>query len=228
MKEISIFVDESGDFGEYNFISPYYIVSFVFHNQENNIENHIKFINNKISKYHLNNNCVHTSPTVRGEEEYQNLDVKDRRRILLSFITFVKKCKIQYKTFYVEKKHIKDSIELTAKLSKQISQFIKENLDFFNSFDDIKIYYDNGQIEITRIISTLFNAFFTAPIFKKVLPSEYKLFQAADLFCYLTLLSIKLKNHTLSLSETRFFETEYNAHRSYIKQVSNLIFKSKK
>ena len=31
MKEISIFVDESGDFGEYNHISPFYIVTMVFH-----------------------------------------------------------------------------------------------------------------------------------------------------------------------------------------------------
>ena len=29
MKELSIFVDESGDFGEYNHRTPYYIISMV-------------------------------------------------------------------------------------------------------------------------------------------------------------------------------------------------------
>ena len=29
MKELSIFVDESGDFGEYNRVSPFYIVTVV-------------------------------------------------------------------------------------------------------------------------------------------------------------------------------------------------------
>ena len=38
MKELSIFVDESGDFGEYNYQSPYYIISMVFHNQNINID----------------------------------------------------------------------------------------------------------------------------------------------------------------------------------------------
>ena len=30
-RELSIFVDESGDRGEYDYHAPYYIVSFVFH-----------------------------------------------------------------------------------------------------------------------------------------------------------------------------------------------------
>ncbi len=37
MKELSIFVDESGDFGEYNHHSPYYIITMVFHNQNDDI-----------------------------------------------------------------------------------------------------------------------------------------------------------------------------------------------
>ena len=31
--ELSVFVDESGDFGEYDHHAPYYIISLVFHNQ---------------------------------------------------------------------------------------------------------------------------------------------------------------------------------------------------
>ena len=34
MKELSIFIDESGDFGEYDYHSPWYIVTMVFHEQE--------------------------------------------------------------------------------------------------------------------------------------------------------------------------------------------------
>ena len=34
MRELSIFIDESGDFGEYDYHSPWYIVTMVFHNQK--------------------------------------------------------------------------------------------------------------------------------------------------------------------------------------------------
>ena len=37
MRELSIFIDESGDFGSYSYHSPYYIITFVFHNQAINI-----------------------------------------------------------------------------------------------------------------------------------------------------------------------------------------------
>ena len=33
LSELSIFIDESGDFGPYDFRSPYYIITMVFHDQ---------------------------------------------------------------------------------------------------------------------------------------------------------------------------------------------------
>jgi hypothetical protein len=37
MKELSVFIDESGDFGETKERPAYYLVTFVFHNQDNSI-----------------------------------------------------------------------------------------------------------------------------------------------------------------------------------------------
>lgn len=31
MSELSIFNDKSGDFGQYDYLAPYYIISMVFH-----------------------------------------------------------------------------------------------------------------------------------------------------------------------------------------------------
>ena len=42
MKELSIFIDESGDFGEARERPAYYLVTFVFHDQVNNIEQQVK------------------------------------------------------------------------------------------------------------------------------------------------------------------------------------------
>ena len=41
MKELSIFVDESGDFGEYAQHAPYYIITMVFHDQANDISQNV-------------------------------------------------------------------------------------------------------------------------------------------------------------------------------------------
>ena len=48
-KELSIFVDESGDFGDYAEHSSYYIVSMVFHDQSVNIMAEINELETKLA-----------------------------------------------------------------------------------------------------------------------------------------------------------------------------------
>lgn len=84
--------------------------------------------------------------------------------------------------------------------------------------DRIIVYYDNdnGQKEITNLVNTLFNAFLEAEV-RKVSPSDYSLFQAADMFCTLTLLEEKLENEGLSKSEKEFFMSVRDLRKNYLK-----------
>jgi len=43
MKELSIFIDESGDFGDYSPVSPYYIIFMVIHDQAKDIFDNLFF-----------------------------------------------------------------------------------------------------------------------------------------------------------------------------------------
>lgn len=132
-------------------------------------------------------------------------------------MSFVRRLDIQFKSIYIEKKHISDSVEAIGKLSKQLSIFIRENTEFFNSFDVVKIYYDNGQVEVTRILSSVFNALLENVEFKKVIPADYRLFQVADLICTLKLTELKANRHLLSKSEIYFFENERTLKKNYLK-----------
>ena len=42
MKELSIFIDESGDFGEITERPAYYLVTLLFHDQKNEIASNVK------------------------------------------------------------------------------------------------------------------------------------------------------------------------------------------
>ena len=46
MKELSVFVDESGDFGEYDYHAPFYIISMVLHDQESIIDSDLEKLEN--------------------------------------------------------------------------------------------------------------------------------------------------------------------------------------
>ena len=41
MRELSVFIDESGDFGDVKERPAYYLVTFVFHDQDNDIERQV-------------------------------------------------------------------------------------------------------------------------------------------------------------------------------------------
>lgn len=84
MKELSIFIDESGDFGEYDHHSPYYIITMVFHDQREDIQPAVLKLNQELSYLNLNNLCIHTGPIMPSE--YKLFQVSD----LLCTIELVK------------------------------------------------------------------------------------------------------------------------------------------
>ncbi len=220
MSELSIFIDESGDFGAYDYRSPYYIVSMVFHDQSIDITEDIDKLEKQLSMIGYPNHCIHVGPIVRMEGKYKEIDYLERRRILNKMVAFTKQLDISYKNFYVEKKHIVDDVETSSKLSKQISAFIREKYQDFLKYDVVKIYYDNGQHELTKILVSVFTALLPEVQFKRILPEEYRLFQVADMFCTFELLRLKRETHTLSKGEQIFFGTSEDLKRNYLKPIS--------
>lgn len=218
MKEISVFVDESGDFGEYDFRSPYYIISLVVHDQDKDISHEVSILEDGL--YNLDferSHCIHVGPIIRSENDYRFIPIDKRQKLLRLLMNFVRKTDIKVKCIYVEKKHIEGPVDMNAKLAKEISRFIKDNYEYFSSADVVKIYYDNGQVEISRILATVFHSLLENVEFRMVKPSEYRLFQVADLTCTIKLISLKLENNGMSKSEECFFEDKRTFKKNYYK-----------
>ncbi len=226
MKELSIFVDESGDFGTYEPHAPFYIFSLVFHDQSNSIEKPVKYLEEHLRNTDLGaKHCFHAGPIIRREEDYQDLSLVERRKCLNSILTFAKNCEISYVSFAVEKRHITDSLGLTVALTKQLSAFIRDEYTFFSKYDQIIVYYDNGQVELNKILASVFAVMLPQVIFRKVLPADYRLFQVADLVCTLELVKLKYKQHILSRSEEIFFGSMKDMKKNYLKQLEKKAYR---
>ena len=219
MRELSVFVDESGDFGPYVYHSPYYIVTFVFHDQSVDISKNINHLDNKFRQSGLPEVPVHAGPLIRKEYEYENLTLLERKRIFNFLYNFTRTTDITYKSLIVEKKQLVEEIDLPIQLTRQFSAFIKGHIEHFLQYDRIVVCYDYGQRELTHIIVSLFNALLNNVQFKKVAPAQYKLFQAADMLCTLELLSMKAERKMLSKSEHFFFSSERNLYKSYLRAI---------
>ena len=224
---LSIFVDESGDFGEFDPQAPYYIVTMIFHNQRDSIQENLDKLNEKIVLLTNNPNVVlHAAPLIRRENIFFQYTPNVRRSLFSSLFFFTLKAPIQYKTFVFEKRPGEDVLSLEGRMSKDISLFLRENLDYFQSFEDVILYYDNGQHELNRILNFALSAELSTYSYRKVLPKDYKLFQSADLICTLKLLNLKCEQGKLSKSEELFFHSIRDLRKQFIKPIEKKKFGS--
>lgn len=225
MGELSIFVDESGDFGAYSQHSPYYIVTMVIHDQEKNIVPQIKKLDDEIQTLGYDKDFViHTAPLIRKEEMFNTVPPNERRALFTKLFYFTLKCDIQYKTFVFEKRQFENAFKLEGRMAKEISEFIRDNLEFLQSFNNVILYYDNGQHELNRILNVVLSTELSQYEARKVLPKDYKLFQAADLICTLQLLALKCEHRELSKSEYLIFHNERELKKQFLKPMEKKEF----
>lgn len=225
MKELSVFIDESGDFGDYDPKAPFYIIGTVIHDQSKDISAEILALDSNLNNTALKRNFIHVGPLIRREAEYKYMAKEERLQVLRRLIKFAKKTEFLYKAFYIEKKHIGDDYEMVSKLARQLSDFIKQHYPYFLSFDTIKLYYDNGQAGVMKIIISVFTTLFENVEYKKSLQKDYKMLQVADLVCTVKLTELKMQNKTLSRSERYLLGTDRDINKNLLKPLMKKEFK---
>lgn len=219
MKELSVFIDESGDFGELKERPAYYLVTFVFHNQENNIEQQVLKLEESVRSAGFDVEYIHTGPVIRREEVFARYSIDERRKLLYKMLNFVNACPISYLTVIVDRKEAVDKVALSGKLAKAINIAMSKYQDFFASFDKIIVYYDNGQNELSTILNAVFSIQFSNVEFRKAEPQKYRLLQAADFICSMELLKLKRDEKRLSRSEEHFFYKPQELKKTFLKGV---------
>ena len=80
MKELSIFIDESGDFGAYEPHSPIYLLTLVFHDRAIDISYSLAMLRDAMKQRGIPNHTVHAGPLIRREIEYRNFSIVDRKK----------------------------------------------------------------------------------------------------------------------------------------------------
>lgn len=219
-KTLSVFIDESGDFGKYDSKAPYYYVSMVLHDQSFDISEEIRNLEDRVSKYGFPNHAIHVGPIIRREQVYKNELMESRKSLFNALYHFTRKSNIYYLCAKIDKGECEDyEIAYIAKISRAISDELKNNIDFFNGFDLIINYYDYGQNNLTKIITTVFTTLFDNVELRKVQPADYKLFQVADLICTLELTKDKADKNQLSKSEKEFFGSARDFKKNIYKNI---------
>ena len=95
LRELSIFIDESGDFGPAQEHSPFYILGIVLHDQSDDITTNLDKIHGALRARGLpENHAIHTGPLIRREADYRWLPLPSRRSLFRVLFDFVRVCEV--------------------------------------------------------------------------------------------------------------------------------------
>ena len=217
MKKLNIFIDESGDFGINDNASDLY-VSFVFLSSLNNIEPFLNAFKERLNKLKFTK-MIHTADLIRHKGDYKDLSIDLRQSIFNSLFVFTKRSPIKLKSIVVNKKYT-DSYKLLKKqLTAELNDLVSSNHKFFQQFDKIVIYYDNGQSQLAAILEDVFKDFNISFIsdFDK---TKEKLFQVADMLTFIDKYYYKYK-HKLYISKNEKIFFENMEMRKLLKELKN-------
>lgn len=217
-KVLGVFIDESGDFGQFNPASPNYYVAMVLHNQKINISKNIDALDRQISNWGYPEHTIHTGPLIRRESVYKN-DLRENRKALFNALYhFTRMLDVQYLCPVINQGECveKSKLAYTDKLTKEIANKLRTNYEYFSVFDKIIVYYDYGQIELAQILVSVFNAMFSNVEFRKIETNQYKLSQAADLICTVEAIAQK---EVLTKSEMEFFHSKSEFKKNIYKNI---------
>lgn len=227
MRELSIFCDESGGM---HGTSKYRIVVLLFHDQGIDIQEHIARYCLDLANKGLEDIPFHASPLMNGKRPYDQLDPASRRKMFASFSYFQSRLPYKYMLFAYKRSEIPGEVEYIARLRRDLVIFLSDNLGYFQSFDKVKIYYDDGQQTITNALHAAFEYELSkeALLYKNASPREYRLSQVADYLCTLELAALKFDANEITATDEMFFGLSApKFKRDYLKKVRKKLLYAK-
>ena len=223
MKKLSIYVDESGDFGNYSSTDNFYIFTLLFYEEQEINNLYIDSLKRELSLLDYGSLLFHGGPLIRNEKNFIDIKIEKRRKIFNKMAYFATHLIYEYKTFIANRKIFYSEDLLSYILSKQLFNFLTENISYFSQFDMI-VYYDNGQKQLTKILKDTLHSVLGNVIFQNLVANDSYLLQLADYLTTLELTEQKYINKLVSLSEIYFFGSHTNFKKKYYRQIENKKF----
>lgn len=201
-RRLNIFIDESGDFGFSNGSSELYGVSFTIHESNNSIKNDLVYLNNRLEKVGYNG-MIHLADLVARRGEYSHFEFKKRKDIFWSIFYFSKRAKVKIHTIIVDKRFKNNKAQLNRELAIEINKLF--SLIHTEEFEEVVVYYDNGQEALGAIIDTLLLNKSNVEHRIEFDHTEKRLFQVSDMLTFIDKIEYKHNNNMVLTNAEKFF-----------------------
>lgn len=160
-------------------------------------------------------------PLLNGHDDYENMDPADRKRLLSSFRVFFRHMPVRYTRITLKTKEHGDLEGVTAAMRKRLVDFLFDELAYFQDFDAVKIYYDDGQKSVAQSIHKAVDYALAkdAVVYRLASSSDYRLSQIADYICTMELTALKYADKTATAADEKFFGSWSQFRKGILKEV---------
>lgn len=219
MNELSVFVDESGDPGS---VSAHYLLTLVFHDQNLCIDSYIEAYVRALRDRGLEDVPLHFGPLVNGNDAYRSLSLGERKMLLHAFRVFAEHAPFSYRTFSYRKSRYGNSMDaVTRLLNRDMVEHLSSRMRYFQSYDRVKIYYDDGQRVVTHALRESFGRVVArgAVVYRDASPHRYRMLQLADFMCGMELTGVKFASGEETATDRIFFGDGGSFRKNWLKKL---------
>lgn len=135
------------------------------------------------------------------------MDFKTRKSYFTLFFIDVQHLPIKYQSFVYRRSELKSKDKFIARMRRDITNLLFDSLEFFQSFDRVKTYYDEGKDLVMKTLRAAFDYVLSKEsiLYRKTKSADYILAQAADMICTLELTAVKYSRKEATKTDEKMF-----------------------
>lgn len=222
---LNLHIDESGN---QDLSEGRYLVTVVLHDHSKDIGEAINRYVSRLSEAGLQDVPFHGKDLLHGNEGYRLVSPADRKRLLTQFSRFVRELPISYFVLHYDDMTVHGRNELEARIRRDLASLVFDELPFFQGFDLIAVYYDNGQGAVSAALHDALDFVLAKNVadYREADPCARRLLQVADYVCTIERVAEDYDSGKQSKTHERFFGNRRSFMQSYKKQLDRKRFPS--
>ena len=223
MNRLNLHIDESGN---QDLSEGMYLVTVVLHRHDDGVEGAIRGYEERLAVAGLPDVPFHGKDLLHGNEGYRGLGAGDRKRLLSQFARLVRALPVAYIPLLCDGSDVHDGFGLEARIRRDLASVVYDHLAFFQEFDSICVYYDNGQGAVSVALHDALDYVLARNVadYRDADYSARRLLQVADYICTVERASVAYDASAQTRTQERFFGTRREFSQSFMKQLKRKRF----
>lgn len=148
---------------------------------------------------------IHLADLVAKRGDYAKFNFEQRKKIFWAIFYFSKRVNVKIHTIIVDKRYKNNTTQLNRELAIAISDFFNSISDYMDEFEQVVVYYDNGQEALGAIIDTLLITRTNVEHRVDFDHKEKRLFQVSDMLTFIDKIVYKHNNNIAMTRNEKYF-----------------------